>query len=78
MEAVNSMKVRLTFLQPLLGTASGNKEVAREFILAKNPGPEQIPDEDAELPDPEQDFAKAATWFYRDEKTQWGLGFKEG
>lgn len=31
------MKVQLTFTEPLLGTLSGNREVAQEFILSKRP-----------------------------------------
>lgn len=31
------MKVEMIFTEPLLGTLSGNKEIAEEFILAKHP-----------------------------------------
>ena len=35
------MKVELTFIEPLLGTLSGEKEIAKEFILSKHPEGEQ-------------------------------------
>jgi hypothetical protein len=36
------MKIKVTFTEPLLGTLSGNKELAKDFIAAKNPaGPAQ-------------------------------------
>lgn len=31
------MKIKLTFTEPVLGTMSGNKELAEEFIIAKHP-----------------------------------------
>lgn len=31
------MQVKITFVEPLLGTVSGNKEIAEEFIISKHP-----------------------------------------
>jgi len=44
------MKVEITFIEPLLGTLSGEPEIAKEFILANHPKGEQV-DEAASLPD---------------------------
>ena len=44
------MKVELTFTEPLLGTLSGDKEIAKEFITSKHPEGEQK-DEIDSLPD---------------------------
>jgi len=60
------MKVKLTFTEPLLGTLAGNKEVASEFILAKNPKG-MAEDEENSLPTEER-LEKSSTIFPRDEK----------
>ena len=31
------MKIKISFTEPLLGTLSGNKEIAEEFIISKHP-----------------------------------------
>ena len=36
------MKVEIRFTEPLLGTLSGNKDIAEEFIVSKHPdGPQE-------------------------------------
>lgn len=39
------MKVRITFMEPVLGTWSANKEIAEEFIASKAPDASTIEDE---------------------------------
>ena len=43
------MKVRLTFLEPVLGTWPSNENVARDFIASKAPDASTIEDEIAAL-----------------------------
>lgn len=43
------MKVRLTFLEPILGTWPSNENVARDFIASKAPDASTIEDEIAEI-----------------------------
>lgn len=59
------MKTRITFTEPLLGTLSGDNELAKDYILAKHPdGPSQ--DElDAQQP-VEEVTEKASTIFARE------------
>jgi len=58
------MKVRLTFIEPLLGTLSGNKQVAEEFIVAKHPDGISKDEMDALVDVPEV-LQKASTYFSR-------------
>ena len=46
---MNELKVRLTFTEDLLGTASANPELHEEFIASKSPNPETIADEVAAI-----------------------------
>ena len=43
------IKVKLTFIEPVLGTWPNNKNVAREFIASKSPDAATIEDEVAAL-----------------------------
>lgn len=43
------MRVRITFLEELLGTASSNKDIYREFIASKSPDASTVEDEVASL-----------------------------
>lgn len=43
------MKVRLTFLEPVLGTWPSNENIARDFIASKAPDASTIKDEIAAL-----------------------------
>lgn len=43
------MKIKITFTEELLGTASANPELHREFIASKSPDPETIEDEVASI-----------------------------
>jgi hypothetical protein len=62
------MKVKLTFIEPLLGTLSGNKQVAEDFIVAKHPDGMSKDEMDALIDVPEA-LQKASTYFSRfDEK----------
>ena len=44
-----SVRVRLTLIEPLLGTASANPDIHREFIASKNPDAGSIEDEVATI-----------------------------
>lgn len=44
-----SVRVRLTLIEPLLGTASANPDIHREFIASKNPDGGSIEDEVAAI-----------------------------
>ena len=57
------MKVRIDFTEPLLGTLSGNQEIAKEFIVSKHPDGPQEDELHAELP--EGDVEKSSTVFPR-------------
>lgn len=46
---MKTIKVRLTFLEPLLGTWPANPNVAREYIASKSPDAGSIEDEVAAL-----------------------------
>ena len=43
------MKVKITFLEPVLGTWPSNENVARDFIASKSPDARTIEDEIAAL-----------------------------
>ncbi len=58
------MKVEIMFTEPLLGTLSGNKDIAEEFIASKHPDGPQDDELHAELP--EGDVEKSSTVFPRD------------
>lgn len=55
------MKVELTFTEPLLGTLSGNKEIAEEFIISKHP--DGVSEEESESVD--ESIEKSSTIFAR-------------
>ena len=57
------MEVRITFTEPLLGTLSGNKDIAEEFIMSKHPDGPQEDELHADLP--EGDVEKSTTVFHR-------------
>ncbi len=59
------MKVKITFTEALLGTLSGNPEIAEEFIASKHPDGPQEDELHAELP--EGDVEKSSTIFPRDD-----------
>ena len=59
------MKVKITFTEPLLGTLSGNKGLAEEFIVSKHPDGPQADELHAERP--EGDVEKSSTIFPREE-----------
>lgn len=58
------MKVKLVFIEPLLGTLSGNPETATEFILGRNPVGGNAADEVEALP-PSDALEKSSTIFAR-------------
>lgn len=62
---ISVAKIRLTFLEDLLGTASGNEEIFKEFIASKRPD-EPDPRESAALPI-EEAVEKSMTVFTRDD-----------
>jgi len=53
----------LEFTEPLLGTLSGNKEIAEEFIISKHPNGHSEEESDAI---PEVELEKSSTIFARD------------
>lgn len=60
------MKVILTFTESVLGTLSGNKEIAEQYIIAKHPDGMSKEEIDALVDVPEA-LQKASTFFSRDE-----------
>ncbi len=58
------MKVKITFTETVLGTLSGNPEIAEEFMASKHPDGPQEDELHAELP--EGDVEKSSTIFPRD------------
>lgn len=46
---MTELKVKLTFIEPVLGTASGNPELHREYIASKAPDAAKLEDEVAAL-----------------------------
>lgn len=62
------MKCKMTFIEPMLGTLSGNPQLASEYIISKHPNKQALPtDEVQTLRDPEEDIEKETTYFARDE-----------
>jgi len=74
-EVKKKMKIEITFTEPLLGTLSGNKEIAEEFIISKHPDGHS--EEESEMR-PEEALEKSSTIFARDgEKLMlWDYQFK--
>ncbi|HUU17377.1 MAG TPA: hypothetical protein VMW72_09530 [Sedimentisphaerales bacterium] len=62
------MKIELEFIEPLLGTLSGNPEIAEEFIAAKHPSGEVQEDEAEAIENLPEILEKSSTVFPRDEK----------
>ena len=56
------MKVRIEFIEPVLGTSPANPEIAKEFVMSKCPEGEAA-DEVETLEQAEQMFEKSATIF---------------
>lgn len=54
------MKVKITFTEPVLGTLSGNKEIAEEFIISKRPDGQS---EEESQCIPEEELEKSSTIF---------------
>jgi hypothetical protein len=63
---MRDVKIELTFTEELLGTLAGNKELAKEFILANNPNVKATDEDEAlkNLPDDEK-LQKSSTVFNR-------------
>jgi len=57
------MKIEITFTEPLLGTLSGNKELAEEFINSKHPDGHS--EEESEM-HPDEELEKGSTIFAKD------------
>lgn len=64
---VTELKFRITFTEPLLGTASGNREVHSEYIAVKAADAAKAEQEAAAIPLDEQ-IEKSSTIFPRDER----------
>ena len=62
------MKIELEFIEPLLGTLSGNPEIAEEFIAAKHPSGEVQEDEAEAIENLPEALEKSSTIFPRDKK----------
>jgi len=60
------MKVRIKFVEPVLGTLSGNKDAATDFILSKNPAKVPAQDEIEALPE-EEALEKSSTIFPKED-----------
>lgn len=63
------LKVRLTFMEDVLGTASNDPEIHAEFIASKSPDPKTIEDEVAAI-GVEAAVEKSTTVFPRDENSK--------
>jgi hypothetical protein len=59
------MKIELTFIEPLLGTLSGNKELAEDFILSKNPN--GVAEDEKEALPSEESLEKSSTVFPKED-----------
>lgn len=59
------MKVKITFIEPLLGTLAGNKELAEEFIASKHPSKEVQEDEAEAIANLPEQIEKSSTLFPR-------------
>ncbi len=77
-----SLKCKITFTEPLLGTLAGDPEIAKEFILSKRP--EGMSEDEVKALTNDEALAKACTVFPRDEDGkvfiwdyQWKGFFKE-
>jgi len=57
------MKVKITFINPVLGTLAGNPETAKEFILSKKPDSDLAKDELESLPEDDELLEKRSTIF---------------
>lgn len=62
----DTMTVKITFTEPLLGTLPANPNIAKEFILSRFPGEGLAEDEEQALSDPNEEFEKGITVFARD------------
>jgi len=60
------MKIRITFTEPLLGTLSGDNELAKDYILTKHPNGISQDELDAQQP-VEEVTEKASTIFARED-----------
>lgn len=63
----NVLKIKVTFLEEVLGTASNNKEIHEEFIASKAPDAASLEEEVAAV-GVEETFEKGMTVFPRDEQ----------
>lgn len=61
---MNEIKIRITTFEGLLGTASADPEIHREYIASKAPAPESK-DEEVEAINPDEVFEKSMTVFPR-------------
>lgn len=61
-----SLKIKMTFIEPLLGLVSGNKEITSEFIASKAPNQDKMDEEVNAVPVEEQ-IEKGTTIFPRDD-----------
>lgn len=62
---METIKVKLTFTEPLLGTSPGNKNLYRDYVGSKAPSTENE-EEELEALDPEAEVQKTKTVFARD------------
>lgn len=61
------IKIRATFIEPVLGTLSGNPELTGEFIISKTKDADKQTEE-KEMMEGMEALEKATTYFPRDEK----------
>lgn len=59
------MKIQITLIEPLLGTLSGNKELAEEFILSKNP--DGVAEDEQEALPADESLQKGSTVFPKED-----------
>jgi len=78
MDFGTTKQFEITFIEPLLGTISGNPEIAEKFILSKHPEGVQ-PDEQAGVENAEEQLKEQTTVFARNSDGKamlWDYQFK--
>ena len=62
-----TLKVKVTFIEEVLGTASSNPDIHHDFIASKAPDADKAEEEVAAIVNSEEEFEKSMTVFPKDE-----------
>lgn len=65
-----TLKVKLTFITPILGSLPNNPEIMEEYIASKAPNSDTVAEEVAAITPPDEQFTKQMTVFPRDTDTK--------